>query len=165
LALGLGSLIGHLAGGPLSDILGRRDLRWHLWVAVVTSPITGCLAIAALLGPVQSIFWLLGILVLLSALTSAPLLAITMNLAPVSGRATAAACMYLVINAVGLGLGPQMVGVLSDYLHPTLGEESLRTALICASCVAFPAAYFFYRASRSYIANIRTIDELNHHQP
>ena len=164
LALGLGSLIGHLSGGPLSDLLGRRDLRWHLWVAVIAAPITGCLAIAALLGPVDSVFWLLGILVLLSALTSAPLLAITMNLAPVASRATAAACMYLVINAIGLGLGPQVVGIISDYLHPSLGEESLRTALIYASCVAFPAAYFFYRASRTYVANIRTIDALNRHQ-
>jgi MFS family permease len=161
LSLGLGSLLGHLAGGPLADLLGRRDLRWHLWVPAITAPITGCLAVIALKGSVELVFPLLGVLVMISALSSGPLLAITMNLAPVTARATASACLYLVINAVGLGLGPQIVGIISDLFRPAFGEQSLRMALLCASTVVIPASYFFYQASRSYLANMKQIDAIN----
>ena len=161
LSLGLGSLIGHLAGGPLADVLGRRDLRWHLWTPAITAPITGCLAVIALKGSADMVFPLLGILVMLSALSSGPMLAIAMNLAPVTARATASACLYVVINAVGLGLGPQVVGIISDLFRPAFGEQSLRMALLCASAVVIPASYFFYRASRTYLANINQIDAIN----
>ena len=45
-------------------------------------------------------------------------------------RATASAILFLVINIVGLGLGPFGVGYLSDMLAPSLGVESLRYAML-----------------------------------
>ena len=35
-----------------------------------------------------------------------------------------------IINLIGLGLGPQAVGILSDLLHGSFGVESLRYALL-----------------------------------
>ena len=45
-------------------------------------------------------------------------------------RATASAIVLFIINMIGLGLGPQLVGTLSDLLAPTFGVASIRYALL-----------------------------------
>ncbi|MHA7838939.1 MAG: MFS transporter, partial [bacterium] len=45
-------------------------------------------------------------------------------------RALVSAFLLFVINLIGLGLGPQFVGLLSDALRPSLGVESVRYALL-----------------------------------
>ena len=45
-------------------------------------------------------------------------------------RAMASAILLFIINIVGLGMGPQAVGLLSDWLQPSLGIESLRYSLL-----------------------------------
>jgi MFS family permease len=160
-ALGVGSLIGHLAGGPLMDFLGKRDLRWHLWLPTVAAPLSGMLAAAALLAPANLAFPLLGAQLLLASLFTAPLIAITMNLAPVSSRATAGAVLGFILNAVGLGFGPQMVGIASDILAPALGADSLRVAMLAVTPLGLVAGMLFFRASLSYRADIDTVDQRN----
>jgi hypothetical protein len=63
-------------------------------------------------------------------------------------RALASAILFFVLNLIGLGLGPWSVGVLSDYLEPTSGIESLRNALIYLVPAAsiWSAAHFFMAA-------------------
>ena len=55
-------------------------------------------------------------------------------------RAMASAILLFVINLIGLGLGPQGVGILSDLLAATSGSESLRYALliVVVSFAAWP---------------------------
>ncbi|MGY4396757.1 MFS family permease [Sphingomonas sp. UYAg733] len=73
-----------------------------------------------------------------------PTFAMLQGLAPLRMRAMWAAITLLVINLVGLGLGPTMIGVLSDALVPLVGkEESLRWALV-AAVSATPWAIFHY---------------------
>jgi hypothetical protein len=45
-------------------------------------------------------------------------------------RATASACVLLIINLVGLGVGPTLIGALSDLFKARLGEEALRYAAL-----------------------------------
>jgi hypothetical protein len=61
-------------------------------------------------------------------------------------RALWAAITLLVINLVGLGLGPTLIGVISDVLRPTFGEESLRWAMICFSALTPWALFHYWRA-------------------
>ena len=58
------------------------------------------------------------------------------------------AMIYFVLNIIGLGLGPLTVGVLSDMLAPTAGDESLRWALFIIAQVAFVGAGFYLLAAR-----------------
>jgi MFS family permease len=51
-------------------------------------------------------------------------------------RATVSATFYLIINVIGLGVGPTLIGAISDYLTPTFGNEALRYALL----IVIPAA-------------------------
>jgi len=60
------------------------------------------------------------------------------GLAPLRMRVQAAAIQLFIGNAIGLGLGPQIVGLASDFLRPYVGMDSLRYALFV--CVLAQAA-------------------------
>ena len=57
-----------------------------------------------------------------------------------------AAITLLVINLVGLGLGPTLIGVISDVLRPSFGEESLRYAMFTFSAATPWALWHYWRA-------------------
>ncbi|WP_417621323.1 spinster family MFS transporter [Parasphingorhabdus sp.] len=152
-ALATGSVIGHLCGGPLADFLGRKDLRWHLWTPIITGALAVIMVLLALNGPADLAFPLFGIQVFLTGLFAAPMIYMATTLAPVWARATSAACAMFAINLVGLGLGPVIVGQISDMLRPLYGEESLRISLMLALTVYLPAAICFWLASRTYRAD------------
>jgi hypothetical protein len=61
-------------------------------------------------------------------------------------RATAAAFLLAVGALLGYGGGPQIVGLLSDFLEPYAGKEALRYALALFSTVSFWGAFHYYRA-------------------
>jgi hypothetical protein len=54
-----------------------------------------------------------------------------------------------VLNIIGLGLGPQTVGFISDLLQPSLGSDSLRWALLSTVITALAGAYCYWQASRT----------------
>lgn len=149
-ALALGSILGHMLGGPLADLLGRRDIRWHLWVPVLGSLAAAACAATALTTSPDLAFPLLGLQVMLTGLSASPMIAIVTTLAPVWARATSAACLMFIINLVGLGMGPVAIGKLSDLLRPAYGDDSLRMALLVALVFVIPAATLFFLASRQY---------------
>ena len=64
-------------------------------------------------------------------------------------RSVAAAVLLFILNMIGLGAGPQAVGILSDILQPSYGDESLRYALLTLSTVHIWAAYHYYQAGKS----------------
>jgi MFS family permease len=78
-----------------------------------------------------------------------PVLAMTQALSPPAMRATASALLMLIINLFGLGLGPLVIGLLSDALAATLDKESLRAALALAPVAALWAAVHFFLAART----------------
>jgi MFS family permease len=154
-ALAAGIVIGSLIGGPLVDWLGRRDLRRQLWFGVLTSLASGAAAAGALLAPTpDAVFALLSVMTFFGGMFSGPLFAISLTLAPVAARATASACMLVIINLTAIGIAPQVVGNLSDLFAPAFGEESLRIALLCATLMAIPTALFFLLASFSYRGDV-----------
>jgi MFS family permease len=64
-------------------------------------------------------------------------------------RATAAALLLLILNLIGLGLGPPFLGALSDFLAKTEhfgAAEGLRWALIVVSLFSLLAGGFFWLA-------------------
>jgi hypothetical protein len=67
-------------------------------------------------------------------------------------RATAAALLLLILNLIGLGLGPTFLGVASDFLAKSaqLGAaEGLRWAIIVTGCFNLLAAGLFWMARRT----------------
>jgi MFS family permease len=137
-------------GGHLADRLGRRDPRWPLRVAALS-------ALAGLPCTVAFLLWpdpwvaLFGIsfIGIAGGMWPPPTYATSQSLVPAHMRARATAILLLFLNLVGLGLGPWVVGALSDALRPAYGAHSVRWALV-AVMVAYPAgAFCYWRASRA----------------
>ena len=65
----------------------------------------------------------------------APALAVVQNSVLPSQRSAAGAIFLFVLNIIGLGCGPLLIGVASDLLKPTYGVHALGLALQCLAPV------------------------------
>jgi hypothetical protein len=63
------------------------------------------------------------------AMVNTPGYAMAVQLAPAELRGTTTAVMQVSSNLLGYGVGPQLIGVLSDAFKAYSGADSLRTAL------------------------------------
>jgi MFS family permease len=91
-----------------------------------------------------------------NALGTTPTFALIQSLVPENMRATAVAIVFLLANLIGLGLGPLVVGALSDGFAGKYGMSSLRIALLaCTPGYAWVAAHF-YRAGDTVMAELKT---------
>lgn len=149
LVSGVAGAIGTFMGGYLGDRFGARDPRWYLWVPLIG----GCIAYL----PYLYVLWTdnttaaLTILVAVNLLTTlylGPCIATCHTLVPPAMRALTSAVLFFVLNMIGLGLGPFMVGIVSDLLAPHYGDQSLRYSMFINAQVGFVALLLFYLAAR-----------------
>ena len=77
-----------------------------------------------------------------------PTFALIQGLAPLRMRALWAAITLLVINLVGLGLGPTLIGLISDALKPHFGAESLRYSMLTFAAATPWALWHYWRAGQ-----------------
>jgi len=149
--LGVSGSIGLLAGGYLTDKLGKRDLRWHVWLTALVTVISFPATIALLFVGKSLVYVLCASMFgVANSLFLGPLYAMTQNLVPTVMRAFAAAVLLFCINIIGMGFGPQIVGGISDALNSAtaLGEDSLQYALLVTVVITAPWSVFHYwRAS------------------
>ncbi len=90
----------------------------------------------------------------------APVLAQTQGLVDLRMRGVASAIMLLIVNLIGLGLGPLMVGWLSDALTYAYGPDALRWALMSAALTILPwAAVHYYLAGSTIDADLERAQE------
>jgi MFS family permease len=156
LIIGVMGGAGTLFGGFVSDWLGKRDLRWYLFVPAISVALsipfyfatfqagTATLALALFVAPG-----------FLANLFTGPSFATIQSLSPPRMRAMAASLYLFILNLIGLGLGPAAVGIASDLLHPALGNDALRWALCGVSLFEFAAIYCFLRAAKTVRNEIR----------
>ena len=97
----------------------------------------------------------------MTALYLGPSIAVSHSLVSAKMRAVASAVLFLVLNFIGLGLGPLTIGFLSDYLEPTYGAESLRYAFMISYLTSALTMILFYLASRNYAKEIIVVEEDN----
>ena len=115
LIAGAAAAVGTLGGGVLADRAARRDVRWYVWIPAIGLAVAmplymigyqipdWKLAVAVLLVPPMLHYAYLG-----------PSFGVMHNLVSPRMRATATALLFLVINLIGLGLGPTLTGLASD---------------------------------------------------
>ena len=156
LAIGLtniGGALGIWLGGWITDRFGTRDLRNY-----IVAP-----AIAALLIiPVRlTIYTVDSALVALSFLAVSaflggfwwgPVFSVGQSVVPSHMRATSAAIILFTINLLGAGMGPLVLGLVSDYFNHGLGmgpAEGVRWALIASVVTGLGAFISFWMARRT----------------
>ena len=65
----------------------------------------------------------------------APALTVIQNGVAPNQRSAAGAIFLFVLNIIGLGCGPLLIGVASDHFAPAYGVHALRMALLCLAPV------------------------------
>ena len=131
--LGFFGMIGTFGAGWLCDKLGIKDKRWYLWVPGIATLIHVPFAVFTYLyHDAQIALSVYAIAYVLSHAYFAPTFALTQSLVSVRMRAVAASILIFIMNIIGLGLGPQFTGILSDVFNnfTDLGVDSLRWAMV-----------------------------------
>jgi MFS family permease len=127
----LGGGLGTFLGGWLGDRLAPRDQRWYMGVPGVATALGMPFAAGVYLWPDGYVALAFAVPAsLLGAMYLGPTFAMAQGLARAHMRALVSAILLFIINLVGLGFGPQVVGLLSDALAPQLGAASVRYALL-----------------------------------
>ena len=71
-----------------------------------------------------------------------------------SRRATAAAILLFLVNIVGAGAGPFLVGLLNDLYEGRYGAEAIRYSLLTIASTGVLGALCFYGSSRVLAADL-----------
>jgi len=150
LIVGLGGSMGTYAGGRIADHLGERDPGWYMRLPALVTVVAMPFGVAFLLAGSSAVALILFFpFYVLSNIYVPAMHTINQNLAKLRMRATASAIMLFIINIVGAGAGPLIVGVLNDLYAERFGSEAIRYSLVSISATGFLGAVFFYLSSRT----------------
>lgn len=160
LVVGISGAVGVLAGGWISEYLGNRNKAWYTLVPAFAMLVaTPFYYSVFMVGDPQLAFLLFAIPSILNYAYLSPVFASVQLLAEPRTRALAAAILMLVTNLIGAGLGPQVIGLISDALEPSVGIESLRWALCIVVTAKALASINYWLASRTIAADIAAREE------
>lgn len=149
------ALVATWLGGYLGDRLSRRDPRWLAWMPAIAGILVVPFgAIGAFAPVVLIVLFTSPTEAFLRSLTLAPGYALLQRMTPADARARAAAMQSITATLVGLGLGPLIVGAVSDGLAPVVGEDSLRWGLAALLIPQALSAFHIWRAARTLRADV-----------
>ena len=159
---GFAAALGSLFSGWLCDKLAKRDIRWRLGV-----PMLGCflalpLGVAFFALPAGT-GWQMGGMTVPHAIGfyvlfgftavwwAAPVYASLAGLIAPHRRSSGLALFNLGLILCGAGLGPLIIGSISDFLIPWFGNEALRWSLAASTGICFlGGALLFVTAMKPY---------------
>lgn len=152
--LGLIFSVGGIAGLSIGGYVGSRwfadnergQMRWSAATVGFALP---CFAAFLALPQKHDALIALATLIVVLSIFLGPVYALLQRMAPDRMRATLMSVVMLFTNLIGMGLGPQIVGMLSDWLAPRFGSDSLRYAMLTLSFLAPWAAYHFWQVGRT----------------
>lgn len=130
----IGGTIGVFAGGWFADKLGPADRGWYAKLPAIAWAITApTFAIGMISTGSPTLAWVLFLIPnALNILWLGPVTTAVQHLVPAHMRATAAASFLLINNLIGLGIGPWLMGRLSDAMTASRGADALRdAAMLC----------------------------------
>ena len=149
-AQAIAGLVGTLAGGYLSDFLGRRNVRWRIYVSAICS-ILACPGVL-LFATSRSLFWCIVGFMIFSAASPVhvgPIVAVSHSVVKVGMRAFATSVIYLISELLGLGLGPFLIGVFNDHYSHALGVGVIRYSVATAAFTTLIGGLLFCLAAQS----------------
>jgi MFS family permease len=132
----IGGCAGVYAGGWLADRMGRADRGWYARLPAIAWAITAPTFAVGLMVPSLWLAWpLLLIPNALNIFWLGPVITAVQHLVPQRMRSTASASFLLINNLIGLGVGPYLIGAISESLKQSYGSEALRYAAV--ACTSF----------------------------
>lgn len=135
-------------GGMLADRLSKKDPRWLPGIAAIGALVMSAGAIGIALAPSIGWLWVAFSFVAVGSTTYvAPSLALSQSLSPIELRATSGALALMIANLFGLGLGAPVIGLISDFLEPSLGSGSLAASMLLVPIMGVWAAVHYARCA------------------
>lgn len=151
----LAGMPGMFLGGFLSDRLVPRDARWYLWIPTISALVSTPFTVAFLfLGDPTTALLLYAGHSLIGMAFAAPAFAMTQAVVKVRARSLGVAVHLLLVNLVGLGIGPVVIGGLNDFLAVEMGDEAIRYTMLLAALTNAVGAGFYLLAARTVRADI-----------
>jgi predicted MFS family arabinose efflux permease len=158
LLFGLGGIAGVLLGGYVANRLFLDNEAGQMRLTALTvAALVPCFVAFLLVPRKQEALLALVPLVLTFNLFFAPTYALLQRLVADHMRATTLAVVMLLANLIGMGIGPQVVGMTSDWLIPVAGEDSLRYAMLIVSVIAIWAAWHFWQVGRTVQRDVAAV--------
>ena len=152
---GIGGAIGMIGGGTLADHFAARDSSAYLKVPAISLFVALPLYGATYL---VTNAWFAVVLLIIPVITAAvilpPALALLQKLVLGGMRAVAVSVFLLVLHVAGMGLGPLVVGQLSDLFQPYFGQNALRYAILCVVPFNLMAVALLWRGARYVPADL-----------
>ena len=141
--------MGTFIGGYITDYFGKTDKSWYLKIPALAIMISA-VSVAATFTFKNSfvMFFCLGVSTFLQSMYLGPAISVAHAMVPANMRALTSAILFFVLNLIGLGLGPLIIGMVSDLLQPSFGIESLRWALYLITPVALCSSIVFFYTSK-----------------
>ena len=163
---GTGATIGTLTCGILTDRMARRDAGWQIGVPLLGTLISIPFALAYFLWPQGTAFNIGGIAIPQAFLFysvfgffgvwwATPCLSAITHLFPATRLAQATSIFLMSMTLLGVGIGPLLVGMLSDFYVKGMGAESLRYALASSVSMLALASVFLALALPRYRQQIK----------
>ncbi|NIJ65875.1 putative MFS family arabinose efflux permease [Sphingomonas leidyi] len=132
----IGGTAGVFAGGWFADRLGKGDRAWYAWLPAIAWLLTAPLFAIGFLTSNPWIAWPLLIIPNgLNILWLGPVTTAVQHMVPQHMRATASGSFLLINNLIGMGLGPLLMGFLSEELKASYGADALRYGAVF--CLGF----------------------------
>jgi predicted MFS family arabinose efflux permease len=161
LTSGFGGALGSFFGGWAADRFGARDIRWYLWTpAILTSMIVPVLVIALTSESPNVALLLTAPFNFLTAAYLGSVIAVSHSLVSLRMRALTSAILFFILNLIGLGLGPLIVGALSDrFLNAGIDNPLASAMLICGVIGAVWACVHYVLAAKNIRQDIASLEE------
>ncbi|HEU4960406.1 MAG TPA: MFS transporter [Sphingomonas sp.] len=143
----IGGTLGVFAGGWLADRLGPGDHGWYAKLPAIAWLVTAPTFAAGMLSSGSPVLaWVLLLVPnALNILWLGPVTTAVQHLVPQHMRATASASFLLINNLIGLGVGPWLMGRLSDAMMASRGADALRdAAILCLGFYLIAAALMLF---------------------
>lgn len=158
---GLMSVLGTLTCGWTTDRLVRRNSGWQLGTALIGTALSIPFGLLFFLWPAGSVFNLGTMAVPTPFLLylgfaffgtwwSVPCFGAMTHLFPASRLAQGTAMFLMGVTLLGVGLGPLVVGILSDFFEQVIGAEALRYAMASTMVILLLPCICLARAIPSY---------------
>lgn len=150
LIAGVAGSAGVFLGGYLADAFAKQDRRWLVWLPAATTLLfVPCVLLVVNAPSARAALVLMVPTYILALAYTGPTWAALQTVSPPNMRAIAAAILLLLVNLIGLGLGPQMIGVISDLMNGNSGTTGLRHGIEFAATFSVLASLCFHLSSRS----------------
>lgn len=140
--------VGTLVFGRMADRVGALDMRSQPRLMALGALLIALFGSVVCLAPgIAMTAVALALFAACVAGLNGPTYALTQTLVRLRMRGTSMSVLLVLLNLIGVGVGPTLAGWLSDVFANRYGGDSVRWAMVCVLGFCLPAVALFWRAS------------------